>query len=81
MTKGKTPVQDLPNRFTISSELLNHALGFLSLMPVYQSMELITRINMDITPVADVVGDVQGIAEVHTESKPEPKTVELKQGK
>jgi len=81
MTKGKTPVQDLPNRFTISSELLNHALGFLSLMPVYQSMELITRINMDITPVADVVGDIEKIAEVYTESKPEPKTVELKQGK
>lgn len=61
--------QTLPERFTISSELLNHALGFLSLMPVYQAMELITRINMDITPVEE--------SEL-TSQKPKPKTVELK---
>jgi hypothetical protein len=45
----------LPERFEISTNLLNQALGFLSLMPVYQSMELITRINMDITPVKTFV--------------------------
>lgn len=54
MTKDKNTQQKLPDRFTINSELLNHALGFLSLMPVYQSMELITRINMDIIPVEEV---------------------------
>lgn len=46
--------EELPERFTISTELLNHALGFLSILPVFQAMELITRINMDITPVGPV---------------------------
>ena len=78
--KDKKGKRELPERFTISTELLNHALGFLSTMPVYQVMELITKINMDITPVAeDKI--TRPKSDVELTSKPEPKTVKLNPNK
>lgn len=86
MNKDKNTGEDLPKRFTISSELLNHALGFLAMLPVYQSMELITRINMDIVAVPDEkdTGSInQGMKDpmMDTNPKPEPKTVKLNPNK
>ena len=39
----------LPERFTISSKLLNDMIGILSILPAYQIMELITKVQMDLT--------------------------------
>ena len=39
----------LPERFTISSRLLNDMIGILSILPAYQIMELITKVQMDLT--------------------------------
>ena len=77
--KDKKGKRELPERFTISTELLNHALGFLSTMPVYQVMELITKINMDITPVPEDITRTKD--DVGPMSKPEPKTVKLNPNK
>ncbi len=39
----------LPERFTISSKLLNDMIGILSILPAYQIMELVTKVQMDLT--------------------------------
>lgn len=51
MSENKNIPQEISERVSISSELLSYALGFLATLPVYQSMELITRIKMDIVPI------------------------------
>jgi len=40
---------ELPERFTINSKLLNDMIGILSILPAYQIMELITKVQMDLT--------------------------------
>lgn len=48
--KGTNEAQtNLPERFTISSALLNDMIGILSILPAYQIMELITKVKMDLT--------------------------------
>lgn len=66
--------QKMPKRFEISTDLLNHALGFLALMPVYQSMELITRIKMDVTPVKE---EEEDLPSQENEPQKEVKTVDI----
>ena len=50
----------IPERLTISSKLLNDMLGILSILPAYQIMELITKVQMDlsVSPTLEEIKEV-----------------------